>query len=471
MPSLGYPGFLLAGATAAAAVFLLHLLARRPPDRAPLPTARFLRAKPSEAPRLRRRPTDLLLLALRMLWLLCLGAALAQPVWVRAVPGVPEVVLLDRTTTPAAWPAAVDSARRLLLGPEGEARGALVLFDAAATVISPLRLRPALFDSLLRAPPSTVLASYTAAIRAIPEAARRLGRADSARVSMISPLRWDGWRAGIAPLRRAAWPGAIRLIPMPLPAPPTDSAAPPERGRAVVLSDAGKGTYARTALAAAGWDVAASAHDSFAADAAVYVVLRPVRASTAADLLRQARGGAAVVVAAPVPEPLAAALPVAAETPSAAEPSPSGGTLVFEGGPLLAGAVARVSLRSIYQDSAILLAAWEDGRPAVAARRVGTGCVVSVAADLEGGTLPLNSGYPLALDRLARACGNAADEESRGGRLDAGALAILASDSRPAAVALPAGGAPEGVSLAPWLLGIAALAVLLETLLVYFSRR
>lgn len=447
---------------------MLHLLARRPPVRAALPTARFLQPSRTEAPRFRPRPTDLLLLALRALWLLALGAALAGAVWVRSVPGIAEIVLLDRGTSPTAWPAAVDSARRLLLTPEGEARGALVLFDTAAVLVPPARIEAALFDSLRRSPPAAGAATYTAALRAIPEAATRIGAADSARVTLLSSLQWDGWRGGVAPLRDAAWPGAIRLVPLADARSGTaDTPATTERGRVRVIGGEGRGRFVRAALAAAGWGVAPNTVAPPDTADAVYVVLDSLSPAAAATLLDLARNGATVVVAAPAPEPLQAALPWI-RSPAAAGAADPSSALTFPEGPVLAGAVVRTGGGASLD--AQLLAAWEDGRPAVAARREGAGCLVFAATDLEGGTLPLNPGYPLALDRMARGCTAAADPVAAH-RLDAGAKAVIAGANLPAAVALLPSGAPEGAHLAPWLLALAVLALLAETFVAYAPRR
>ncbi|MEW5931547.1 MAG: BatA domain-containing protein, partial [Gemmatimonadota bacterium] len=132
------PALLAAGVLAALVPLLLHLIARRPPERTALPTARFLSPDARTAIRLRRRPTDLLLLALRMLLLALLGAAAAGPAWLPRQRGTAELVLLDRSAAMdrRAWAAAVGEARRALLGPDGAARGALVLFDSAAAPVA-----------------------------------------------------------------------------------------------------------------------------------------------------------------------------------------------------------------------------------------------------------------------------------------------------------------------------------------------
>ena len=83
------PGFLAAGLALAAAPVLLHLLARRPPERQPLPTARFLVEDARTFLRLQNRPTDLPLLCVRIAFALALGASFAGMTWIpaRTCPG------------------------------------------------------------------------------------------------------------------------------------------------------------------------------------------------------------------------------------------------------------------------------------------------------------------------------------------------------------------------------------------------
>lgn len=463
------PSLLVAGALAALVPLVLHLIARRPPERVPLPTARFLTPDARTAVRIRRRPADLLLLALRMLFLLLLGAAAAGPAWLPRQEGTAELVLLERGAgmEGAAWRAAVDAARRTLLGPEGEARGALVLFDTAATTVPPHRVTLALFDSLAGVGPGSASPDYAAALRAVPRAARELRGADSARATLLSALRWEGWRPGLERTRRAAWPGMLRLADLPLPDRSTAADALPSgraRSAAVVLAPPGEGRYAAAALGATGWEVRAMRDDP----ADVHLLLGPVDAGTAARLLGRVRAGATLVVAgADASEGLGDILPWA---PSAeGRDSTRGGVLVFEDGMRLAGAESRAS--GAPRPGARLLAAWEDGRPAAAAARVGWGCVVHLATELEGGTLPLSASFPRAVDRLARGCG---EPDPAGGEvpLDAGALSVLRGDTLPGAVALASlGGSGGGLPLGRWVLGAALLLALLETVAAYGRRR
>ena len=74
------PVFLAAGAAVAGAIVLLHFLARRRPRPAVLPTARFVPDRPARWPSRAPRPTDLLLLALRVLAIVTIAAAFAGPI-------------------------------------------------------------------------------------------------------------------------------------------------------------------------------------------------------------------------------------------------------------------------------------------------------------------------------------------------------------------------------------------------------
>jgi hypothetical protein len=299
--TLAAPAFLLAGVLAAGVPLALHLVRRRPPHRAPLPTERFLSPDPRTAVRV-SRPTDLLLLALRMLLLVLAGAAFARPVWFPAARGTREVVLLDTGAgMGTAWPRAVAAARERVLGADGKPRGVLALFDTLAVPMR--RIDERTFATLAAAPPTGAASRYSAALGAIPAAARELRGADSVRVTLITAPRWGGWSDGLAALRRAVWPGAIDLVALPA-SPSPDSVAPnPAPRRAVRLTgDAGPSIpYARAALEATGWsvrDVSAAGAVSF--DSAEMVLVSTPVASTVADAVRRAaEAGATVLVTAP----------------------------------------------------------------------------------------------------------------------------------------------------------------------------
>jgi hypothetical protein len=462
MLTLGAPLFLLAGALAALVPLALHLIRRRPPTRSPLPTARFLSEDARSSIRV-SRPTDRLLMALRMLLLLLAGAALARPSWVPAPREMREVVLLDRGAAMRdsdAWRRGVEQARRTLLAPDGSARGDLVLFDTSAVHLPQRRLTAATFDSLASAGPSTHPASYAAALRAIDPAARGLRGADSVRVTMLSALRWGGWRPGMAALRQAAWPRTIRLPELSAVSPlnPTTVTEPDARPVAIVIASGGAGRFVVPALEATGW-TARTVERLSATDARLIVGIRPDGGFRAA-----AEAGATVVLdAAGAGSPMPNWLPV---QNSATRLRSDAGDLWFGPDLRLPGATTRTHLRP--KPGAKVLAAWDDGRPAVVAARVGKGCVIVAGTPLEDGGLPLSPAFPRALERMARAC----DGERTGDAmvpLDAGARAILAGRGS-AMVNAAAGGGAGSVAFGRWLMAGALLVALAETFFAYRRR-
>lgn len=462
MLTLGAPLFLLAGALAALVPLALHLIRRRPPTRSPLPTARFLSEDARSSIRV-SRPTDRFLMALRMLLLLLAGAALARPSWVPSPRGTREVVLLDRSAAMReadAWRPGVEGARRTLIAPDGSARGDLVLFDTSAVHVPQRRLTAATFDSLAAAGPSAHPASYAAALRAIDPAARGLRGADSVRVTMLSALRWDGWRPGMAALRQAAWPGAIRL-PVLAPSGPGTAPAPEMRARptAAVIASGGAGRFVVPALEATGWTVrSADRLSALPSDTPLIVALRP-----AGDLRAVAEAGATVVLdAGAAGSSMPSWLPVQG---SATRLREDAGDLWFGPDLRLPGATARADIRP--KRGATVLAAWDDGRPAVVAARIGKGCVVFAGTRLEDGGLPLSPAFPRALERMARACDGERTADAMM-PLDAGARAILAGSG--AAVVNAAGGGAGSLALGRWVLAAALLVALAETFLAYGRR-
>lgn len=470
MLTLAAPAFLLAGALGMLVPLALHLIRRRPPLRAPLPTARFLTEDPRNAVRV-SRPTDLPLLVLRMLLLLLLGFALARPAWIPAPEGTSTVVLLDRGASMRdGWRAALGEARRSLLDAEGAARGELVLFDTAAVRVPRHRVTPALFDSLLAAGTSDHPADYAAALRAIPAGARALRGADSVRVRMISALADAGWTPGLAPLRRAAWPGTLDLARVPLPrAAAGDSAGSPGAARRALTLSAQGGAFASAALGSAGLEGGrADPRAPLPADAAVYLLLDAPAAATAGQLLERARAGATLIVTpAAATDVLRAALPWAGGT--AVSRNSGGGAMWFGAELQLAGAAGRVDAGRP-ADGARVASVWEDGRVAAAAQPLGRGCVVFVGAELEGGELPFQAEYPAALARLARACVRDVSAAAAARPLDPGAIALLRGRG-PAALPASAVGASEaGVALGRWVLAAALLIALAETWLAYRRR-
>ncbi|HEX2202813.1 MAG TPA: BatA domain-containing protein [Longimicrobium sp.] len=478
------PAFLVAGLLAALVPVALHLIRRRPPSSAPLPTQRFLTEDARNAVRV-SRPTDLLLLALRMLLLALAGAALARPAWLPAPEGTSEIVLLDRgaAMSGGAWARAVGEARRALLDAEGSARGELVVFDTAATHVPRRRVTPALFDSLAAARPSSDRVDYAAALRSIRGASRELRGADSVRVTMLTVPRWGGWSAGMAPLRRAAWPGALAMPELgaarPAPADPAsadsastdataaDSADDAPR-RAMVVASGRGGQFAAPALEATGWRVARTPGvDALPTEGAgLYVVLARTAPAVAAELRRRAEGGATVVVARDaVTEEVRGMIPW---TGFALDDRAPGGIFLD---PELRIDGASNGVRGRPAEGARVIAAWDDGRPAASAISLGRGCVVFAGTDLEGGGLPFSASFPRLLDRLGRGCESSAAPSADADRpLDAGARAVLRGEGPAVVAASAVEGAGGGVQLGRWLMAAALAVALIETFVAYRRR-
>ncbi|HEX8390916.1 MAG TPA: BatA domain-containing protein [Longimicrobium sp.] len=458
MLTLAAPGFLLAGILGMLVPLALHLIRRRPPQRAALPTARFLSADPRNAVRV-SRPTDVPLLILRMLLLLLLGAALARPAWIPARAGTGTVVLLDRgASSRTEWPRAVAAAAEAVMGPEGEPRGELVLFDSTARHVPRAQLNADFFAALTRGGATTARSDLAAALRAIPPAARGLRGADSVSVRWISAFPQSGWSSGLAPLRRAAWPGRVEMVPLRVGADSAVADSARSRRAAVVAADGGR--YAAAALGALGYaarTVAPGAASSLPEDV---IVVLDAPAAAQPPLMDRARAGATVVFSARAAE----AVDGLPWRPSAG--APGAGTMWFGPELRLGGAAGRAG--GTPATDARIVAAWDDGRPAAVSRRLGRGCVVVAGTALEGGELPLQAEYPAALGRLARGC---EDEPRTADRpLDSGALSLLRGSGPGVIPASRLGAAEGGLAFGRWLLAAALLVALLETLLAYRRR-
>jgi hypothetical protein len=438
MPVLAAPAFLLAGALAALVPLAAHLIRRRPPQRAPFPTARFLAPDPRNAVRV-SRPTDLGLLLLRMAVLLLLGAGLARPSWLPAARGLVPVVLLDRSIASADRGAAAAAARTALLPGSGGPTGVLVLFDTAATIVSGPALTTALFDSLASGAGAAPRADLAVGFRAVRPALRTLAGGDSVRLLLVSSFDRNAWSEGFGAVRPLAWPGRVEAVRI---APSSAPTTAPQRERAPVLVSGPGGDRVAAALGAAGYEVRRA--DRGTPRAGEHgVLLGPV-----AGVDVHPGGGGTIVVAHPHGE------------------GEAGGDLWFAADLRLAGAGPRAALPRA--EGARLVAAWHDGAAAATARPVGAGCIVEVGTALEGGGLALDPGFPAALDRLLRGCEG---DSGGGGALDAGAMAVLAGGGPETVAAGSVEPGRSGRPLGRWLLAAALLAAVVETGIAYGSRR
>src|SRR6185369_17807079 len=101
------PLFAWVGGGLALGVVALHLLAWQRPPASLLPTARFVPDAPLRAVSPAVRPTDLVLLAVRVLAIILVSAALAGPRFAPRVQGLGRVIVVDRSRGRDAW-AAID---------------------------------------------------------------------------------------------------------------------------------------------------------------------------------------------------------------------------------------------------------------------------------------------------------------------------------------------------------------------------
>jgi hypothetical protein len=202
------PWFLAPGVLAAVIVTALHFLVRSPVRRAPLPTLRFLSPAQHTAVRLRRRPHDLLLLALRALFALSLAAAFARPVWTASTVDRARILLLDRGAGMAGvWNAALDSVGVRL----DDDPLMVIAFDTVAVTTPHGQVDVAWLEELREAGPSDAESDYRIAFHALAREAGSLV-ADAYDVALVTVPRWSAWREGTVSIRAAAWPGRLEVV-------------------------------------------------------------------------------------------------------------------------------------------------------------------------------------------------------------------------------------------------------------------
>lgn len=428
--SIAAPFFLWIASAVAVATVAAHLLAWRRPPSSPLPTARFAPERPARVVSRAVRPTDLLLLAVRVAMVMLVGLALARPSFARERRGEGRVVVIDRSRSAGDAQTVTDSARAVFRPGD-----ALVVFDSSAREVA----RP-VADSIA-APQGTAQAprvpgSLSTALVAALRAAERLARErDSVEIAIVSPVTLDEIDAATAAIRDQ-WPGSLRVI------------------RA--------GSTRSDTLASQRPQVRATAGDPVAAALSLVgpvvggATVRVRRDGvTAADSVWVREGGTLVVWPAPT------------ATGWDARPDPDTAFSVVAGGTTeglghsssTAATVIAPFERAFDPPPGRAIAYWGDGSPAATEMPLGSGCVRSVAVPVPTvGDLALTPAFRHFARRMAERCGSGAG--------------VLAPDSvvaRVLPVVRSGAGAPvldrdrrsgDTPRLAAWLLGIAfALAV------------
>jgi hypothetical protein len=446
------PGFLAAGSILAIAPIVLHLLARRPPDREPLPTARFLREDARTLLRLQRRPTNLRLLAVRMLFALSLGAAFAGMTWTPGRAGTGLIVLLDAGADPGSdWGAARVTAQQTASATTdtpngtgtGAPTGAIILvygLDDGPRIVAPEDVGqlvqgslPATAEDGLRALRSTVLSETSY---------------DQAAVAWVMRPSWRTWSPSVGLLRPEVWPARIALRPVG----GASETAPTHRLMASIPNQLEGGPLSR-AVSALGID---SAEVGTVAD---WVFAAAPTAAALSELAGAEGSGQTNIysgrLSAHVPG-IPWAPGVSSGDPRVGEGRRSGegprDRIVLPTGVTLGAAT---DLGGTASPGAHIVAVFEDATPAATAVQSEAGCIVYLAASIDDPSLVSSPEYPALIDALGHACSGT---ESVDGPLDRGAIYALERPDLPLQVNLARLAASRGAPLGRW---VALLAILL----------
>lgn len=422
------PGFLFAAFGVAALVTALHFIVTRQPRAGVLPTARFIPDLPATATARATRPSDLLLMLLRILIVLAAGTALAGPVIKPTRAANARVILVDVSRSLRGSESIRDSALGVFR--EGDA---VVLFDSSAR-----RVDGSVRDTLASLVPSARRGNLSGALIAALRAGSELReRADSVQLVIVSPFAAEEIDAATDSIR-ALWPGSARIVRL---AALPDSSLPSSAPLAIKgpASDPLQVTVSRTRA----WETAGawinrgslSPHDSASAPPNGRIVIE----WPATD---QPRGAV-----------------------SRAPRDTIGG--VIAGTDLVVAAFER---RWQYPRDSLrgseIVARWIDGEPAVVEWTVGDGCVRSVS-------VPVPSAGDLAIrDDFVRFFAGISGECASGRFEQISALATASLEGRGGMAARDAFPPGDDVrsTYAPWLFGIAIAAALAELFVRRSSR-
>src|SRR5947207_782421 len=158
MLSFLHPGFLYAAGAASATVVALHFLVAEQPRAGILPTVRFFPDVEVRATALTVRLSDLLLLAIRVLTLLLIGAAFAQPQIKPSRSAKLRILAMDVSRDVNRTAEVRDSAKKYLPG-----AATVIAFDSVATEMTPKAAR-AYLDALEAAVHSRQQGSLSSAL-------------------------------------------------------------------------------------------------------------------------------------------------------------------------------------------------------------------------------------------------------------------------------------------------------------------
>jgi len=429
--SVAAPLFAWVGGGLALGVVALHLLAWRRPPASPLPTARFAPDAPVRTVSPAVKPTDLALLAVRVLVIALVSAALAGLTFSSRVPGLGKVIVVDRSHGPEAW-APIDRVARSVY----RSGDALVLFDSAAREV-----RNPTVDSIVATSPTSESKGMSAALVVAIRAANELQhRRDSVEIVVVSAFGSDALDAATASIRRV-WSGTVRT--MRAGTPPNDTT----RARRLDIR-AGVGDPVSAALALAGTAPAGA--------------VRVVRDSTTAADTAWARQGGAIVV-----WPTGAAhqgwqARAAADTAFGVTVTSS--VAASRTSRARSATVVARFVRRVTPPPGRVVARWDDGEPAATEIPLGAGCLRSVTVSVPStGDLALTPAFRRFAEQLAGPCTGA---DGWGAASDSVVSTLLpAAGVRDAAGTISAADTTRSDStIAGWLLGAAMAAAVVELL-------
>lgn len=370
MMTFAMPLVLWSAVVGASVITALHFLSVRRPPLLMLPTTRFLAGGDARAVSRATRPSDVLLLAFRVIALLTAGAALAGPRWDRRDARGVRFIVAD-----GAWHA--DSAAllaRVRAGASTRVAHAAADYIVWSDTISP--------DGRLGGMRADLASAFPLALRAVAPHLRGMRDADSVALVIVAPpggtATSDAWHAW-----RRAWPGMVQVVDF-TPA----GSRPPDGAASIVLET----------------DVV-DADDPVAAAYALRGVLatgaRPATRTRLVLLLRMSRltdstrtAGAVTVL---WPEDGA---------PMGWQPArDSVGAVAARGVTLVSPIVRRARVTATLLRHARPIAWWSDGEVAALERPLGAGCVREVGIVAGTGDLLLDGSARGLLDAVSAPCG------------------------------------------------------------------
>jgi len=196
------PGFLFASLAVAATIVALHFIVTRQPRAAILPTARFVPDTRATTVAPARRPSDLLLMLLRVLLVLAAGLGLAKPVLTPSRGAEARVILVDVSRSARDSMAIRDRVRAIYRNGD-----VVVVFDSSTRLVA-----GNVADTIGALRPTTRRGNLSAAlITALRAGSSLRDRADSLELVIVSPFAREEFDAATDTVRKL-WPGKARLV-------------------------------------------------------------------------------------------------------------------------------------------------------------------------------------------------------------------------------------------------------------------